>query len=39
MLAIGAGPPPARITDVAPLLLDHLGVERPAYARALSNVG
>jgi Type I phosphodiesterase / nucleotide pyrophosphatase len=39
LLAIGTGPPPARITDVAPLLLDGLGVERPAYARALSNVG
>jgi predicted AlkP superfamily pyrophosphatase or phosphodiesterase len=38
MLAIGM-PTPARVTDVAPLLLDHLGVERPAYARALSHVG
>jgi predicted AlkP superfamily pyrophosphatase or phosphodiesterase len=39
MLAVGVGPPPARITDVAPLLLDHVGVERPAYARSLSHVG
>jgi hypothetical protein len=39
MLAIGVGPAPTRITGVAPLLLDHLGVERPAYARPLSHVG
>jgi hypothetical protein len=39
MLAVGLGRPPARITDVAPLLLDHVGVERPAYARSLSHVG
>lgn len=38
MLAVGLGPPPPGITGVAPLLLDHLGVERPAYARALSDV-
>ena len=38
MLAVGLGPPPERLTEVAPLLLDHLGVERPAYARALSHV-
>ena len=39
MLTVGVGAPPARITDVAPLLLDHFGVERPAYARALAHVG
>ena len=39
MLAVGLGPPPARITDVTPLLLDHIGVERPAYARSLTHVG
>jgi predicted AlkP superfamily pyrophosphatase or phosphodiesterase len=27
MLSVGLGPPPASITDVAPLLLRHLGVE------------
>ena len=27
MLTVGLGPPPATITGVAPLLLDHLGVE------------
>ena len=26
MLTVGAGPPPASITGVAPLVLDHLGV-------------
>jgi hypothetical protein len=39
MLSIGVGPPPERITEVTPLLLDHVGVERPAYARALTHVG
>jgi predicted AlkP superfamily pyrophosphatase or phosphodiesterase len=34
MLTVGLGPPPASITGVAPLLLDHFGLERPAYARA-----
>jgi type I phosphodiesterase/nucleotide pyrophosphatase len=29
MLTVGLGPPPASITGVAPLLLDHLGLERP----------
>jgi hypothetical protein len=29
----------AGITGVAPMLLDHLAVERPAYARTLSHVG
>ena len=39
MLAVGLGPPPDRLTEVAPLLLDHLGVERPAYARTLAHAG
>jgi predicted AlkP superfamily pyrophosphatase or phosphodiesterase len=39
MLAIGLGPPPERITEVTPRLLDHVDVARPAYARALSHVG
>jgi predicted AlkP superfamily pyrophosphatase or phosphodiesterase len=39
MLTVGLGPPPERLTDVAPMLLDHLGVERPAYARALAHAG
>jgi predicted AlkP superfamily pyrophosphatase or phosphodiesterase len=39
MLTIGLGPPPGRITEVTPMLLDHLGVERPAYARVLSHAG
>jgi hypothetical protein len=34
MLTVGLGPPPASITGVAPLLLDHFGLERPVYARA-----
>jgi predicted AlkP superfamily pyrophosphatase or phosphodiesterase len=34
MLTVGLGPPPASITGVAPLLLDHFGLERPLYARA-----
>lgn len=38
MLAVGLGSVPERLTDVAPLLLDHVGVERPVYARALSDV-
>ena len=37
MLAIGVGPPPASITGVAPLLLQHLRIEPPAYARALTH--
>ena len=37
MLTVGLGPPPERLTQVAPLLLDHLGVERPAYARELAH--
>jgi hypothetical protein len=34
MLTVGLGPPPVSITGVAPLLLDHFGLERPLYARA-----
>jgi hypothetical protein len=29
MLTVGLGPPPQSITGVVPLLLDHLGLERP----------
>ena len=36
MLTVGVGPPPDSITGVAPLLLAHLGVEPPAYARRLA---
>jgi len=36
MLVAGAGAPPSSITGVAPLLLAHVGVERPA--RTLSHV-
>jgi hypothetical protein len=39
MLTVGLGAPPPTITGVAPMLLDHLGVERPVYARTLSHVG
>jgi hypothetical protein len=39
MLTVGLPAPPAGITGVAPMLLDHLAVERPAYARTLSHVG
>jgi hypothetical protein len=34
MLVVGGGDPPASITGVAPLVLEHFGVEAPAYARA-----
>jgi hypothetical protein len=34
MLVVGGGSPPAAITDVAPLVLGHFGIEAPAYARA-----
>jgi hypothetical protein len=34
MLVVGAASPPACITGVAPLVLEHFGVEAPAYARA-----
>jgi Type I phosphodiesterase / nucleotide pyrophosphatase len=37
MLTLGLGPPPASITGVAPMLLEHLGIEPPAYARALTH--
>jgi hypothetical protein len=39
MLTVGLPAPPSGITGVAPMLLEHLGVERPAYARTLSHVG
>jgi hypothetical protein len=32
MLTVGLDSPPERITDVAPLVLSHFGVEPPAYA-------
>jgi len=34
MLVVGELSPPASITAVAPLVLEHFGVEAPAYARA-----
>jgi len=34
MLVVGAAAPPSGIAGVAPLVLDHFGVEAPAYARA-----
>jgi predicted AlkP superfamily pyrophosphatase or phosphodiesterase len=34
MLVVGDAMPPATITGVAPLVLQHFGVEAPAYARA-----
>jgi hypothetical protein len=34
MLVVGGAAPPASITGVAPLVLEHFGVEAPAYARA-----
>lgn len=34
MLVVGGAKPPVSITGVAPLVLDHFGVEAPAYARA-----
>jgi Type I phosphodiesterase / nucleotide pyrophosphatase len=34
MLVVGSGTPPASILGVAPLVLEHFGVEAPAYARA-----
>ena len=34
MLSVGAGPPPGRIVDVAPLAARHFGVEAAAAARA-----
>jgi Type I phosphodiesterase / nucleotide pyrophosphatase len=33
MLAVGCGAPPPSITDVAPLVLTHFGVELPSYAQ------
>ncbi len=38
MLTVGLGAPPAGLTGVASLLLDHLGVDRPVYARSLVDV-
>jgi hypothetical protein len=37
MLTVGTRSPPASITAVAPLLLEHLGVQPPAYARSLTH--
>ena len=38
MLTVGLeARPPARIVDVAPAVLEHFGVEPPAYARALAH--
>jgi predicted AlkP superfamily pyrophosphatase or phosphodiesterase len=34
MLVVGGAAPPADIAGVAPLVLEHFGVEAPAYARA-----
>ena len=34
MLVVGEAAPPSSITGVAPLVLEHFGVEAPAYARA-----
>jgi predicted AlkP superfamily pyrophosphatase or phosphodiesterase len=34
MLVVGGAEPPSEIAGVAPLVLDHFGVEAPAYARA-----
>jgi hypothetical protein len=34
MLVLGGASPPADIAGVAPLVLEHFGVEAPAYARA-----
>jgi len=33
MLTVGLGPPPASITQIAPLVLSHFGVAPPAYDR------
>jgi hypothetical protein len=34
MLAVGTGEPPREIAGVAPLVLEHFGIEAPGYARA-----
>jgi predicted AlkP superfamily pyrophosphatase or phosphodiesterase len=34
MLVVGGAEPPSEIAGVAPLVLEHFGVEAPAYARA-----
>ena len=36
MLTVGLDAQPQSIIGVAPVLLEHFGVERPAYARALT---
>jgi hypothetical protein len=36
MLTIGLAPAPESIVGVAPAILQHFGVEPPAYARTLS---
>jgi hypothetical protein len=37
LLTIGVDAEPARITEVAPAVLAHFGVEPPPYARALAH--
>jgi predicted AlkP superfamily pyrophosphatase or phosphodiesterase len=37
MLAVGLAAAPRSITDLAPLALEHFGVEPPAYTRALAH--
>jgi hypothetical protein len=39
MLTVGLTQRPEAIVDVAPVVLEHLGVEPPPYARALATVG
>jgi hypothetical protein len=34
MLVVGGGEPPPDISGVAPLVLEHFGIEAPASARA-----
>jgi predicted AlkP superfamily pyrophosphatase or phosphodiesterase len=38
VLTVGVDVQPARITEVAPAVFAHFGVERPPYARALTHV-
>jgi hypothetical protein len=38
LLTIGVDAAPARITDIAPAILTHFGVEPPPYQRALADV-
>jgi hypothetical protein len=39
LLTIGVDAAPARITEIAPAVLSHFGVERPEYQRVLAHVG